>query len=235
MIRVVVVTVKWWSGLAVGGRCQQKLQRNRLRPNCPLARRPRTAFTHHVLVTASFYHATYHLPALQAGSGRPFPWKNEAFRQQCPALEAQDEKDVAAQRPQQETASGGYRRDFEAQSNRAGTQVHQEGARGRAARQLKTKIDIPLAQAGGLDNYVMNTKASLLGMEGMRLRVLVRERLEEEALVKEMTERAERAKAKDEKRLGVSLMPGDAVLAKEEAVEAIPVPAEPLNASPPPS
>lgn len=31
------------------------------------------------------------------------------------------------------------------------------------------------AQCGGLDNYLLNTKTDLLGQEGMRLRVLVRE------------------------------------------------------------
>ena len=31
-------------------------------------------------------------------------------------------------------------------------------------------------QYGGLDSYLLNTKTSLLGQEGMRLRVLVRER-----------------------------------------------------------
>ena len=31
-------------------------------------------------------------------------------------------------------------------------------------------------QYGGLDNYLLNTKTDLLGQEGMRLRVLVRER-----------------------------------------------------------
>ena len=31
------------------------------------------------------------------------------------------------------------------------------------------------AQRGGLDNYLLNTKTDLLGQEGMRLRVLVRE------------------------------------------------------------
>lgn len=70
----------------------------------------------------------------------------------------------------------------------------------------------------------------MLGMEGMRLRVLVRERLEEEARVKDMTERAERAMAKDFKRLG--LTPELVVPAAQGAVEA--VPPDMLNASPPP-
>ena len=38
------------------------------------------------------------------------------------------------------------------------------------------------AQYGGLDKYVLNTKADLLGWEGMRLRVAVREAQERNAL-----------------------------------------------------
>jgi len=37
-------------------------------------------------------------------------------------------------------------------------------------------------QYGGLDSYLLNTKTDLLGQEGMRLRVLVRERLNLKAL-----------------------------------------------------
>lgn len=32
-----------------------------------------------------------------------------------------------------------------------------------------------LVQYGGLDTYLLNTKTDLLGQEGMRLRVLIRE------------------------------------------------------------
>jgi large subunit ribosomal protein L28 len=51
-----------------------------------------------------------------------------------------------------------------------------------------------------LDNYVMNTNADLLGMQGMRLRVLVRSRLEEEARLKEEADKTQRAKEKQERR-----------------------------------
>jgi large subunit ribosomal protein L28 len=37
-------------------------------------------------------------------------------------------------------------------------------------------------QYGGLDNYLLNTKTDLLGQEGMRLRVLVREQQDPKAL-----------------------------------------------------
>jgi large subunit ribosomal protein L28 len=57
-----------------------------------------------------------------------------------------------------------------------------------------------LVQAGGLDNYVMNTHSDLLGMEGMRLRILVRSRLEEEARLKEEADKMQRAKEKQERR-----------------------------------
>jgi hypothetical protein len=43
------------------------------------------------------------------------------------------------------------------------------------------RTDTP-AQYGGLDKYVLNTKADLLGWEGMRLRVAVREAQERNAL-----------------------------------------------------
>ena len=56
------------------------------------------------------------------------------------------------------------------------------------------------AQAGGLDNYVMNTNSNLLGMEGMRLRILVRSRLEEEARLKEYADKRQRAKEKEARR-----------------------------------
>lgn len=92
---------------------------------------------------------------------------------------------------------------------------------------VQETYDHIFVQAGGLDNYVMNTKSTLLGMEGMRLRVLVRARLEEEAMVKDMSERAMRATAKDIKRLG--LTPELAALAAEGGIEASPV--ETLNAS----
>ncbi|KZP16993.1 hypothetical protein FIBSPDRAFT_793624 [Athelia psychrophila] len=97
---------------------------------------------------------------------------------------------------------------------------------------LKLKVTVralrSIRKAGGLDNYVMNTKSTLLGMEGMRLRVLVRARLEEEAAVKDMSERAMRATAKDFKRLGLTSQL--AALTAEGAVEASPL--ETLNVSP---
>ncbi|KIM82754.1 hypothetical protein PILCRDRAFT_820050 [Piloderma croceum F 1598] len=53
-----------------------------------------------------------------------------------------------------------------------------------------------IKKAGGLDNYVMKTNSKLLGMEGMRLRILVRSRLEEAQLKEKADEiqRAEKAK-----------------------------------------
>jgi len=57
-----------------------------------------------------------------------------------------------------------------------------------------------ITQAGGLDNYVMKTNSKLLGMEGMRLRILVRSRLEEEARLKEKADKRQRAKEKVERR-----------------------------------
>lgn len=50
----------------------------------------------------------------------------------------------------------------------------------------------------------MKTKSHLLGMEGMRLRVLVRSRLEEEARLKEEEAKSLQAKEKIEKRLGLA-------------------------------
>jgi hypothetical protein len=37
-------------------------------------------------------------------------------------------------------------------------------------------------QYGGLDNYLLNTKTDLLGLEGMRLRVLIRGQRDPKAL-----------------------------------------------------
>jgi large subunit ribosomal protein L28 len=51
-----------------------------------------------------------------------------------------------------------------------------------------------------LDNYVMKTRSDILGMEGMRLRILVRARLEEEARLKEEADKAQRAKEKKKRR-----------------------------------
>jgi large subunit ribosomal protein L28 len=56
-------------------------------------------------------------------------------------------------------------------------------------------------EAGGLDNYLMKTKSNLLGMEGMRLRVLVRSRLHEEAHIAEEVAEVQRAKEKEERRV----------------------------------
>lgn len=47
----------------------------------------------------------------------------------------------------------------------------------------------------------MKTKSDLLGMEGMRLRVLVRSRLEEQARIAEAAAAVQRAKEKEERRL----------------------------------
>ncbi|KAF9648241.1 hypothetical protein BDM02DRAFT_3084105, partial [Thelephora ganbajun] len=41
---------------------------------------------------------------------------------------------------------------------------------------LTTRALKTIKKYGGLDNYLLNTKTNLLGQEGMRLRVLVRER-----------------------------------------------------------
>jgi len=46
----------------------------------------------------------------------------------------------------------------------------------------------------------MNTNSNLLGMEGMRLRILVRSRLEEEARLKEYADKRQRAKEKEARR-----------------------------------
>jgi large subunit ribosomal protein L28 len=46
----------------------------------------------------------------------------------------------------------------------------------------------------------MNTRSELLGMEGMRLRILVRSRLAEEARLKEEAEKMQRAKGKQDRR-----------------------------------
>ena len=56
-------------------------------------------------------------------------------------------------------------------------------------------------EAGGLDNYVMKTKSDLLGMEGMRLRVLVRSRLEEKARIEAEEAKQQRVKEKAERRV----------------------------------
>lgn len=53
-----------------------------------------------------------------------------------------------------------------------------------------------------MDNYLLNTKAELLGMQGMRLRVMVRERLAQEARDKEEAKRLEFLQEKLAKRRG---------------------------------
>lgn len=49
-------------------------------------------------------------------------------------------------------------------------------------RDLKVKLTTRALKSinkhGGVDNYLLRTKPDLLGMEGMRLRILVRERLD---------------------------------------------------------
>lgn len=52
-----------------------------------------------------------------------------------------------------------------------------------------------------MDNYVMKTKSDLLGMEGMRLRVLVRARLDEQARIAEKEAAEQRLKEKEERRI----------------------------------
>ncbi|KAG2133698.1 hypothetical protein DEU56DRAFT_913818 [Suillus clintonianus] len=79
---------------------------------------------------------------------------------------------------------------------------------------LTTRALKTINKHGGVDNYLLRTKPDLLGIEGMRLRILVREKLdvkrvedeaaaaaqaEEEAriqLVKEMKEEKQRRRAK---------------------------------------
>ena len=63
----------------------------------------------------------------------------------------------------------------------------------------QTWVVTRLVQAGGLDNYVMKTNSNLLGMEGMRLRILVRSRLEEEARLKEEAHKIKQAEEKGQK------------------------------------
>ncbi|KZV95985.1 hypothetical protein EXIGLDRAFT_671558 [Exidia glandulosa HHB12029] len=46
---------------------------------------------------------------------------------------------------------------------------------------LTTRALRCIDKAGGLDEYIMNTKSDLLGWEGMRLRVMLRERMKENA------------------------------------------------------
>lgn len=82
-----------------------------------------------------------------------------------------------------------------------------------------------------MDNYVLNTKASLLGMEGMRLRVLVRARLEEEAVAKEEAAKALRAQEKENRKLGLT----SAAAVPAGAVDLSSVSLPTLNASSPPS
>ena len=43
---------------------------------------------------------------------------------------------------------------------------------------------------GSLDKYVLNTKPELLGWEGMRIRILVRERLAETGMLDEVMAKA---------------------------------------------
>jgi len=64
---------------------------------------------------------------------------------------------------------------------------------------LTTRALRCIHKAGGLDDYVMKTKADLLGMEGMRLRILVRSRLEEKARIEEEAAKEQRAKEKVER------------------------------------
>lgn len=75
----------------------------------------------------------------------------------------------------------------------------------------------------------MKTKSHLLGMEGMRLKVLVRSRLEEEARLKEEEAKALRAKEKLEKRLGLT------PTTEAAAVESLLVTENTSNSGPTPS
>ncbi|KLO07819.1 mitochondrial 50S ribosomal protein L28-like protein [Schizopora paradoxa] len=46
---------------------------------------------------------------------------------------------------------------------------------------LSTKALKTIKKVGGLDNYVLNTRHELLGYEGMRIRVMVRDRMTEKS------------------------------------------------------
>jgi large subunit ribosomal protein L28 len=71
-------------------------------------------------------------------------------------------------------------------------------------------------KAGGLDNYVMKTKSDLLGMEGMRLRVLVRARLDEQARIAEKAAAEQRVKEKEERRIAFNQKQADAEKQRRE-------------------
>jgi len=53
--------------------------------------------------------------------------------------------------------------------------LHSEALGERVRVKLTTKALKTIKKYGGLDNYLLGTKSELLGMEGMRLRILVRE------------------------------------------------------------
>jgi len=53
--------------------------------------------------------------------------------------------------------------------------LHSEALGERVKLKLTTRALKTIKKYGGLDNYLLNTKTDLLGQQGMRLRVLVRE------------------------------------------------------------
>jgi large subunit ribosomal protein L28 len=79
----------------------------------------------------------------------------------------------------------------------------------------------------------MKTKSDLLGMEGMRLRVLVRSRLEEEARLREEADKLQRAKEKQERRN--AFFKNASSDGKRKATRAQPLGEMAQSSSPPPS
>ncbi|EGO01209.1 hypothetical protein SERLA73DRAFT_179326 [Serpula lacrymans var. lacrymans S7.3] len=60
---------------------------------------------------------------------------------------------------------------------------------------LTTRALKSIKKHGGVDNYLLNTKHELLGWEGMRLRILVREKADEKRKVEEELAEAQAAEA----------------------------------------
>jgi len=73
---------------------------------------------------------------------------------------------------------------------------------------LYEQLNLRKYQHGGLDQYLLKTKPELLGYEGMRLRILVREALQAEAAAQADAKRIEEETARIERKKQ---------LAKEEA------------------
>ena len=83
---------------------------------------------------------------------------------------------MVAERPAETAPFGGVGGEHEIEAYDQSFEDNQEGAFQYSFLRRGVLDRVRFVQYGGLDNYLLSTKTDLLGQEGMRLRVLVRER-----------------------------------------------------------